>query len=102
GEGVNVAADLVQFAADTDSAYVDQFFIPGVRRAGDFYAASVMSTQGRTLLYNAGPQFPADWAHQAAKSAGSELDLRPATVDATALVAWLGQKQTDVPRRTSR
>jgi hypothetical protein len=54
------------------------------------------------LIYNAGAQFPADWARQAAKSAGSELDLRPGSVDAPALVTWLEQKQIDAPRRTSR
>jgi dienelactone hydrolase len=98
GEGVNLAADLQQFAADTDSAYVDKFFIPGLRRAGDFRAGSVMSTQGRALIYNAGPQFPADWARQAAKAAGSELDLRTGAVDEPNLVTWL----TTVQRRTSR
>jgi hypothetical protein len=102
GEGVNLAADLVQFAADTDSEYVEKFFIPGLRRAGDFHAASVMNTQGRALIYNAGAQFPSDWARQAAKSAGSELDLRPGSVDAPALVSWLVQKQIEAPRRTSR
>ena len=98
GDGVNLAADLVQFAADTDSEYVDKFFIPGLRRAGDFHAASVLNTQGRALIYNAGPQFPADWARQAAKAAGSELDLRTGSVDEPNLVAWL----TSVQRRTSR
>ncbi len=87
GEGVNLAADLVQFAADNDAEYVEKFFIPGVRRAGDFHAASVLNTQGRALIYNAGPQFPADWARQAAKAAGSELDLRPAGVPEAELVA---------------
>jgi hypothetical protein len=89
GTGVNLAADLVQFAADTDAEYVDKLFIPGLRRAGDFHAAAVMSTQGRTLVYNAAPQFPADWARQAAKAAGSELDLRTAPVADADLVAWL-------------
>ena len=98
GEGVNLAADLVQFSADTDSEYVDKLFIPGLRRAGDFHAASVMNTQGRALIYNAGPQFPADWARQAAKAAGSEFDLRTTPVAEPDLVAWL----TSVPRRTSR
>ena len=98
GDGVNLVADLVQFAADTDSAYVDRFFIPGLRRAGDFHAASVLNTQGRALIYNAGPQFPADWALQAAKTAGSELDLRTGSVTESELVAWL----TSAPRRTSR
>jgi dienelactone hydrolase len=98
GEGVNLAADLVQFAADTDSEYVTKLFIPGLRRAGDFHAASVLNTQGRALIYNAGPQFPGDWARQSANAAGSELDLRAGSVGETDLVAWL----TSVPRRTSR
>ena len=98
GQGVNLVADLAQFAADTDSEYIDKFFIPGLRRAGDFHAASVMNTQGRVLVYNAGAQFPGDWARQAAKTAGSELELRPGLVADQDLVAWL----TSVPRRTSR
>ena len=98
GEGVNLAADLTQFAADTDSEYVSKFFIPGLRRAGDFHAASVLNTQGRALIYNAGPQFPSDWARQAAKAAGSELDLRTGSVAEPDLLAWL----TSVQRRTSR
>ena len=98
GAGVNLAADLVQFAADTDSEYVNKLFIPGLRRAGDFHAAAVMNTQGRALVYNAGPQFPADWARQAAKAAGSELDLRTGSVDEAALVAWLAP----AARRSSR
>jgi dienelactone hydrolase len=98
GGGVNLAADMAQFAADTDEEYVNKLFIPGLRRAGDFRAASVMSTQGRALIYNASAQFPADWARQAAKAAGSELDLRTGAVDEPNLVAWL----TSVQRRTSR
>ena len=93
GQGVNLAADLAQFAADTDSEYLSRFFIPGLRKAGDFRAAAVMNSQGRALIYNAGPQFPADWARQAAKAAGSELDLRTGAVDAPDLVAWLSPKR---------
>ena len=97
GDGVNLAADLVHFGADTDSEYVDKFFIPGLRRAGDFHAASVLNTQGRALIYNAGQQFPADWARQAANVARSELDLRSGSVAEAELVSWL-----TVRRRGSR
>lgn len=97
GDGVNLAADLVHFGADTDSEYVDKFFIPGLRRAGDFHAASVLNTQGRALIYNAGQQFPADWARQAANVARSELDLRSGSVAVAELVSWL-----TVRRRGSR
>jgi hypothetical protein len=92
GEGVNLAADLVQFGADTDSEYVGKFFIPGLRKAGDFRAAAVMNSQGRALIYNAGPQFPADWARQASTAAGSTLDLRAGSVTDTDLLAWLKLK----------
>jgi len=98
GDGVNLAADLVQFAADTDSEYLERFHVPGLRKAGDFRAAAVMNTQGRALVYNTGSQFPAEWARVAAKSAGSELDLRPGPVADADLVAWLTSPQ----RRTSR
>jgi hypothetical protein len=97
GEGVNLAADLVQFGADTDAEYVNKFFIPGLRRAGDFHAASVLNTQGRSLIYNASSQFPADWARQAAKAAGSEFELRPGLVAEPDLIAWLTAQ-----RRASR
>ena len=98
GEGVNLAADLTQFAADTDEAYVNRFFIPGIRKAGDFHAASVLNAQGRSLIFNAGPQFPSDWARQAAKAAGGSLDLRTGAVSDTDLVAWLAPAE----RRTSQ
>ncbi len=98
GEGVNLAVDLAQFAADTDTEYVSKFFIPGIRKAGDFFAASVLNTEGRVLVYNASPQFPSDWARQAAKAAGSTLDLRTGMVADGDLVAWLAPAE----RRTSR
>src|SRR5205085_3521881 len=36
GPGVNLAADLSQFRTDTDAEYLDRFYIPGLRKAGDF------------------------------------------------------------------
>jgi hypothetical protein len=92
GQGVNLVADLAQFGADTDAEYLSRFNIPGLRKAGDFRAAAVMNSQGRALIYNAGPQFPTEWAQQAAKAAGSELDLRSGTVAESDLVAWLNRK----------
>jgi hypothetical protein len=98
GDGVNLVADLAQFAADTDAEYVNRLYIPGLRKAGDFRAGSVMNSQGRELLYNASPQFPADWARQAAQVAGNELDLRSGSVTEPDVAAWI----TSVPRRSAR
>jgi dienelactone hydrolase len=98
GEGVNLVADLGQFAADTDAEYLKTLYVPGLRKAGDFRSASIVNTLGRQLIYNAGPQFPSDWANEAAKLAGSDLDLRTASVDEPAVIAWL----TSTERRTAR
>jgi len=98
GDGVNLVADLAQFAADTDTEYVDKFFIPGIRKSGDFHAAAILNAQGRALVFNASTQFPSDWARQAAKLAGGTLDLRSGTVADADLLTWLAPAE----RRTSR
>jgi len=54
---VALAADLAQFRAATDSEYVEKFFIPGIRKAGDFRAAAALGAGGRTLLHNASAEF---------------------------------------------
>jgi dienelactone hydrolase len=95
GEGVSLAADLARFGADTDAEYQKRFFIPGIRKAGDFHAASVLNTQGRSLVYNAGAEFPSDWARLAAKAAGRSLDLREGTVTDADLVEWLVAGKND-------
>jgi dienelactone hydrolase len=92
GPGVDLVADLAQFATDTDEEYMSRFFIPGLRKAGDFKAAAVVNAQGRALIYNAGPQFPTEWARQAAAAARSELDLRSGAVADADLIAWLTRK----------
>jgi hypothetical protein len=89
GDGVNLVADLGQFAADTDAEYLKNLYVPGLRKAGDFRSASFVNTQGRQLIYNAGPQFPSDWANEAAKLSGSELDLRNTSVDEPGIITWL-------------
>jgi len=55
---VALAADLAQFRVSTDSEYLEKFFIPGIRKAGDFRAAATLVNSGKTLLYNASPEFP--------------------------------------------
>ncbi len=82
-EKVSLAADLAQFRADTDAEYVEKFFIPGLRKAGDFRAAAVLAASGKTLLHNAGPEFPADWLR------GTSLDIRPGRLTDEELVSWI-------------
>jgi hypothetical protein len=92
GPGVDLVADLAQFAADTDEEYLSRFFIPGLRKAGDFRAAAVVNAQGRALIYNAHAQFPNEWARQAAAAAASQLDVRSGAVTDADLIAWITRK----------
>jgi dienelactone hydrolase len=75
---VRLIADLDQFDATSDSEFEKRLFIPGIRRAGDFLAASVLQTQGQTLLHNLSPSFPSDWYQASFEAAGTPelLDLR--------------------------
>ncbi|MBI3693842.1 MAG: hypothetical protein HY238_03250, partial [Acidobacteria bacterium] len=62
----------------TDAEYVEKFFIPGVRKAGDFRAAAMLVSTGKTLLHNAGSEFPTDW-----------IAARPDRVPDAELLAWI-------------
>lgn len=86
---VNLAADLAQFHTENDGDYVEKFFIPGLRKAGDFRAAAVLNAGGKTLLENAAAEFPADWVKASAAAAGGQADLRAGRMDDADLVAWL-------------
>jgi dienelactone hydrolase len=90
GPGVNLAADLAQFRAGTDQEYLDRFFVPGVRKAGDFRAAAVLATQDRLFVHNAGPEVPVEWIEQSAKAGHSVATVRAARATDAELLAWLG------------
>jgi hypothetical protein len=89
GPGVNLASDLAHFRSDTDQEYIDRFYIPGLRKAGDFRAAGVANAQGKLLLHDAGPEFPADWVRDSAAAAGTVADVRPAKATEADLLAWV-------------
>ena len=97
GTGVNLAADLASFGADTDREFLDKFFVPGLRKAGDFRAGAVLDTQDRLFLHNAGPEFPAEWVRESAKAGGSEADVRSSRAGEAELLAWLAPGLVKTP-----
>ena len=102
GDGVNLAADLGQFRASTDQEYIEKFFAPGLRKAGDFRAgAALLTGPGKTLLYNAGPEFPSDWVRDSFLAAGREADLRTQPVSAAESLSWLVPERP-APRRRGK
>jgi len=90
GPGVNLAADLAQFRTEADEEYLDKFYIPGLRKAGDFRAAAVVDTEGRVLLHNAGAHFPSDWVKDSAQAGGvSAAEVRTTKANEGELLAWI-------------
>jgi len=90
GPGVDLAADLAQFRTDADQEYIDKFYIPGLRKAGDFRAAAVVDTEGKLFLHNTGADFPADWVKESAQAAGSaSAEVRSAKASEAELIAWV-------------
>jgi hypothetical protein len=89
GRGVNLAADLEQFRTDTDQEYLDRFFVPGLRKAGDFRAAATLDSQDRLLLHHVGAEFPADWVTQSAQLSAATAEVRSAAASEDELLAWI-------------
>ena len=87
----SVVADLDQFDATDDSAYVADLFIPGLRRAGDFRAAAALTSDRRLLLHNAHAAFPSRQFRAAFEAAGNSdnLSVQEDPADKEGLVAWM-------------
>lgn len=89
GSGVNLAVGLNNFQTDDDREYLEKFFIPGVRKAGDFRAAAVLIIQGKLLTHNSSDSFPADWVRDSATIGGFPAKVRAGNISDSALVSWL-------------
>ena len=94
GSGVNLIADLNNFQTDNDKEYLEKFFIPGVRKAGDFRAAAVLTTQGKLLIHNSSDSFPADWVRDSAAIGGFSADVRAGKISDSDMMSWLIPSQT--------
>jgi dienelactone hydrolase len=94
GSGVSLAADLNNFQIDNDAEFLDKFFIPGLRKAGDFHAGAVLGTQGRLLISNAPASFPADWVRDTAALSGFPGEVRSGKAPDSDLLRWVTLPQS--------
>lgn len=87
----SVVADLDQFDATDDSAYVADLFVPGLRRAGDFRAVAALTSDRRLLLHNAHAAVPSKAFRAAFDAAGNSdnLSIQEDPAETDDLVAWL-------------
>ena len=68
---VSLVADIAQFYSASDEEYVNHFFVPGIRRAGDFRAASTLLAGGPVVLHNVSTAFATDWLEASFDAAGT-------------------------------
>src|SRR5262249_26337794 len=57
----NTVADVSLFKSQDDQSYLDQLYIPLLRKAGDFRTALTVARPTRLLIHNAGSQFDTQW-----------------------------------------
>ena len=87
----NTVADASQFRSQDDQAYLDQLYVPLVRKAGDFRTALTVAPPTRLLIHNTGSQFETEWvrnAYQISK-AESALRIESGKVSDLEILAWL-------------
>ncbi len=96
GPRVNLAADLGQFRPETDQEFLDRFFVPGIRKAGDFRGAAVLDTQDKLLLHNVSQDFPAAWVETSAQAAKSVAQMRKMRSTDAELLAWVAPADVSI------
>jgi dienelactone hydrolase len=83
--------DTNQFEADSDAAYLKELNIPGIRRAGDFRTAGILSMQGPLWIQNPGKSFPLEWLRSVYAALGKQglLKIQPERATDPQILEWL-------------
>lgn len=69
-------ADVVTFPSEDDGVYLEQLYIPLLRRAGDFKTALTLPPASRLLIHHTGETFQTGWARAAYQIAEKTPHLR--------------------------
>jgi len=87
----NTVADGSQFKSQNDQSYLDELYIPLIRRAGDFRTALTVASPTKLLIHNVGSQFDTEWVRNAYQISKAESALRIESGKATEadILSWL-------------
>lgn len=88
---LTVAADLHHFNAASGGDYLENFFIPHIRKAGDFRAAAPLLAGRRLLVHNLHESFPMEWYERSFAAAGApkRFESVPHELTQEAVARWL-------------
>ncbi|MCC6446990.1 MAG: acetylxylan esterase [Armatimonadetes bacterium] len=90
GTGVTVA-DTAAFDNNSDDAFLQKLFIPGLRRAGDFDTAGALLAPAPLILHNTGGVFRTGRIADAYRAAGAEsaLTVKDSVASAEEIAGWM-------------
>lgn len=83
----------------SDEAVLDTWFVPGIRRAGDFRVAQALLAPRPLILTNTAMEFDTEWAFEAYATLGSSdhLEIVEQAIDDESLAQWLTRYRSVKP-----
>jgi len=86
-----VAVDANQFDSNQDELFVNDFFVPGLRKSGDFKSAQGLIAPTPLLVHNTNGVFDTSWAKVAyeTEGVGHLLRVHESALDADKIVQWI-------------
>jgi dienelactone hydrolase len=95
GFATKTAIDLAQFNPNDDEDFVRRFYVPCLRRIGDFRTALMLISPRPLLLHNIHENFPKHWAEMAYKVANARTKLHMANerISFDELTNWLSSSK---------
>ena len=84
-----LVVDAAGIDTSTDEALLDDFYVPCLRRAGDFRTAAALAAPGDLFIHNTQGKFDTSWAESVYKAAGRSGALK--TMDRPAAAAEIAR-----------
>jgi hypothetical protein len=86
--------DAAQFACEDDGAWLDDLYLPQIRRAGDLRTAAALTAPGALWVYNTGPDFPSAFLRQVYQVAAAPgaLHIESQEASTKTIVGWLADQ----------
>jgi dienelactone hydrolase len=86
-------ADAAQFDTNSDEAFVEQLYVPSLRRAGDFRTACTLGSPGPLFIHNTGKAFSTRWVADVYRSLklSHALQVKKALAHDDEIVTWLAK-----------
>ncbi len=87
----SVIIDTYGFDGEQDSLYLEDLFVPGLRRAGDVRTAQALLAPTPVILFNTQGKFDTKWAVQAYQTARASdlLEVLEGPIGSEMIAAWL-------------